>query len=201
MTNSPNSAQVIIAGSETTATTLANVIYHFAKYPHVFKKLQRLIDQAMPTAEDWSYEKTKAITYIDDVLHETLRVRPALVSGGYRVTPPEGLQVDEQYIPGGVNVFVPAPTIHQDPRYWKRPEEFLPERFGELRTELGTDSAPYMPFNLGKLPPLSFFYLFIYLNLTMWGILLDSQLPFTLHRCLPMSRKTTSSRVFADIDI
>lgn len=107
----------------------------------------------MPTRADWHYEKVKAITYLDDIIHETLRVRPALVSGGYRVTPPEGLQVDEQFIPGHVNVFVPAPTIHKDARYWKRPEEFLPERFGELREEMGTDGAPYIPFNLGEVFP------------------------------------------------
>lgn len=100
----------------------------------------------------------KAVTYLDDVINETLRVRPALVSGGYRVTPAEGLQVDEQFIPSDVNVFVPTPTIHRDPRYWQKPDEFLPERFGERREEMGTDGAPYIPFNLGDfshLPPSS----------------------------------------------
>lgn len=140
---------MIIVGSETTATTLANVLYHLIRYPHVLGKLQRLIDDAMPTRADWDYEKVKAVTYLDDIINETLRVRPALVSGGYRVTPAEGLQVDEQFIPGDVNIFVPAPTIHRDPRYWKKPDEFLPERFGELREEIGTDGAPYIPFNLG----------------------------------------------------
>lgn len=134
---------VIIAGSETTATTLANIIFHLIKYPRVLeKKLQGLLDEALPAGRaDWTYDKIKAVTYLDDVIHETLRVRTALVSGGYRVTPPEGLEVDEQYIPGDVNVFVPAPTIHKDPRCWEKPDEYLPERFGELREEMHTDGA------------------------------------------------------------
>ncbi|GME28827.1 putative benzoate 4-monooxygenase cytochrome P450 [Neofusicoccum parvum] len=144
-----DSRVVIIAGSETTATTLATVLYYLAKYPAVLKKLQSKIDAAMPTAADWTYDKVKSITYIDDIIHESLRLKPALLTGGYRVTPPEGLQVDEQYIPGDTNVFVPVQLIHTDPRYWKQAEDFVPERFGERRDEMGTDGAPFIPFSLG----------------------------------------------------
>lgn len=36
---------------------------------------------------------------------------------GYRVTPAEGLQVDEVYIPGDVNVLVPTQLIQAHERY------------------------------------------------------------------------------------
>jgi cytochrome P450 len=103
----------------------------------------------MPRAEDWGYDKVKSITYIDNVVDETLRLKPALLTGLYRQTPPEGLQVDEQYIPGDTSVFVPMQVIHMDGRYWKQATEFVPERFGERRTEMETDGAPFLPFSLG----------------------------------------------------
>lgn len=144
-----DSRVVIIAGSETTATTLTSILYFLAKHPAVYRKLQSHVDAAIPTAADWTYEKVKSITYIDDIINETLRLKPALMTGGYRVTPPQGLQIDEQYIPGDTNVFVPVQLIQTDDRYWKRAAEFVPERFGEKRVEMETDGAPFIPFALG----------------------------------------------------
>lgn len=69
---------------------------------------------------------------------------------GPRETPKNGLQVDEVHIPGGVNVLVPTGQIHRDPRYWKQADEFIPDRWGDRRDEMGTDGSPYLPFLLGK---------------------------------------------------
>jgi cytochrome P450 len=91
----------------------------------------------------------KTVPYIDDWINETLRLRPALPNGGPRVTPPSGLQIDEVFIPGDTNVLVPVELIHRDPRYWPEADAFVPERFGERREEMGTASAPYLPFSLG----------------------------------------------------
>jgi cytochrome P450 len=98
---------------------------------------------------DWSYEKVKSVTYVDDFISETLRLRPALLTGGARESPAKGIQVGETYIPGNTNLVIPISLIQRDARYWPQPEEFVPERFGERREEMGTDQAPYLPFSLG----------------------------------------------------
>ncbi|KAF2185244.1 cytochrome P450 [Zopfia rhizophila CBS 207.26] len=145
-----DSRVVIIAGSETTATTLASVLFYLAKYPEKQKKLQQFVDLAMPGGfSEWNYEKVKSVTYIDDVINESLRLKPALLNGGPRETPAKGIQIDEMYIPGSTNVLVPIQLIHKDPRYWQQSEEFIPERFGEKRADMGTDKAPFLPFSLG----------------------------------------------------
>ena len=143
-----DSRVVIVAGSETTATTLACVFYYLSKNPSVQKKLQSQLDSALGS-RPWSYEDVKTVTFIDDILNETLRLKPALASGGHRVTPPQGITVDGTFIPGDTNVFVPTYRIQRDPRYWKEAAEFVPERFGERRAEMGTDGAPFLPFQLG----------------------------------------------------
>ncbi|KAI9926158.1 hypothetical protein MW887_004621 [Aspergillus wentii] len=145
-----DSRVVIVAGSETTATTLANALFHLAKYPAVLAKLQHLLDEAMPGGpDDWDYKKIKDMSFIDDIINETLRLRPAVMTGGYRVTPPQGIQVDEVYIPGDVNVFVPVQCIQTDERYYKQSKQFIPERWDERKQELGTEGAPFLPFLLG----------------------------------------------------
>jgi len=145
-----DSRVIIIAGSETTASTLAAVLWYFVKYPAAYQKLQRLVDQAIPGGySDWTYEKAKSVTFIDDIINETLRLKPALLNGGVRVTPTKGIKVDEVYIPGDTNVFIPVQLIQTDPRYYKQGKEFVPERFGERRQEMGTDEAPFLPFSIG----------------------------------------------------
>ncbi|KUI66488.1 Tryprostatin B 6-hydroxylase [Cytospora mali] len=142
-----DSRVIIVAGSETTATTLASIFYFLAKHPSVQHKLQSQVDSVL--GKEWDYEKVKSITFIDDIINEALRLKPALLTGGYRVTPPEGITVDGTFIPGDINVFVPVQGIQTDPRYWKEADEFIPERFGERRDEMGTDGAPFIPFSLG----------------------------------------------------
>ncbi|CAG8213831.1 unnamed protein product [Penicillium olsonii] len=144
-----DSRVVIVAGSETTATTLASVLYYLVKNPAVLAKLQRQLDDVMPAGtDDWSYEKVKSISYLDDIIQETLRLRPAVMTGGYRVTPEEGITVDEVYIPGDVNVFVPVQLVQTDERYYTNAKDFIPERWNEKR-EMCTDGAPFFPFVLG----------------------------------------------------
>lgn len=80
------------------------------------------------------------------MIQETLRLRPSVPSGLPRVSPPSGLQIDEVFIPGNVNLSVPTYAIQRDPRYWDDPLEFVPERWENL----SPDRAPFFPFTRGK---------------------------------------------------
>lgn len=99
---------------------------------------------------DWSYEKVKAIPYLEGIINETLRLKPAVPGGVPRVTPATGLWVDDVYIPGDTNVIVPAYAIHRDPRYFEGPNEFIPERWLDESWERIKNKAAYAPFSSGK---------------------------------------------------
>ena len=45
------------------------------------------------------------------------------------MTPPEGLQVGEVFLPGKIDMFVVPHAMHLDERYFERPTEFIPERW------------------------------------------------------------------------
>jgi len=132
------------------STTLCECLYHLAKYPAEQDKLHVLVDAAFPDGTDsWTFEQARSVTYLDHFIAETLRIKPALMLAGPRETPPEGLQIDEVHIPGNVNVLVPTAQLHRDPRYWSLPNDFIPERWGDRRVEMGTEQSPYLPFILG----------------------------------------------------
>ncbi|KIW88830.1 uncharacterized protein Z519_10314 [Cladophialophora bantiana CBS 173.52] len=136
---------IIIAGSDTTAAALANTFFYLAKNPAVQQKLQKELDTIFPEGEkDWTYEKAK-FAYLDNIINESLRLKPPVPGGLPRITPPQGLQIDEVYIPGDTVVGVPVHTLQRDARYFKRPLEFIPERWGQISVE----KVPFFPFSKG----------------------------------------------------
>ncbi|KAG6366127.1 hypothetical protein INS49_000303 [Diaporthe citri] len=145
-----DSRLVLLAGSDTASSTLANALFFLCKNVGAQEKLREQLRQVMPGgSRQWDYEKVQLVTFLDDIIAETLRLRPAVLVAGSRETPPAGLQIDEVHIPGNTNVLVPVYNIQRDPRYWPQAGEFIPERWGDRRSEMGTDKAPYFPFLAG----------------------------------------------------
>lgn len=94
-------------------------------------------------------KRPNQLLFVDDIINEALRLKPALLTAGYRCTPAQALQVDEVYIPSDINVFVPTQLIQTDERYYVNAQEFIPERWGERKKEMATGDAPFFPFSLG----------------------------------------------------
>ncbi|KAM0207466.1 hypothetical protein ACHAPQ_011884 [Fusarium lateritium] len=142
-----DSRLMIIAGSDTTSVALTNALFYLTKHPHIYHKLQQLVQAEFPSGEkEWTYEKVKAIKFLDYIICETLRLKPSVPAGLTRLTPPTGIQIDEVFIPGDTIVSVPAYTIHRDPRYWESALDFRPERWETLNPE----KAPWIPFSRGQ---------------------------------------------------
>ncbi|KAH7382175.1 cytochrome P450 [Pyrenochaeta sp. MPI-SDFR-AT-0127] len=141
---------VIIAGSDTTANTLANALFFLTKHPERQQKLRKFAEAALPSGyASWDYARVKSISYLDDIINETLRLKPPVIQGTPRETPAKGIRIGNKYIPGYVNVSVPMTPIQRDARRWKQPHEFIPERWTEMKDEMNTDSGPWFPFQMG----------------------------------------------------
>lgn len=122
-------------------------LFFLTKYPTCYRKLQEAIQAQFPEGvKDWTYEKTKSIPYLEHVIHETLRLKPSAPGGLSRLTPPQGLQIDEVFIPGDTIVSVPTYTIQRDERYWENALEFRPERWENVNLE----KVAWIPFSRGQ---------------------------------------------------
>ncbi|KAJ5629814.1 hypothetical protein N7528_003471 [Penicillium herquei] len=142
---------MMIAGSDTTGVTLAHAFYYLAKNPSKYKLLQKELDNALGTNPDqFTNDKLKDLPYLEAVINETLRLKPAVPSGQPRLTPPEGLQIDEVWIPGDTIIVLPQYVLQRDERHFSSGSEFIPERWLDEKKNLVKQDEAFFPFQQGR---------------------------------------------------
>jgi cytochrome P450 len=113
---------LLLAGHETTATSVAWAIERLLRHPRALERLVAEID-----APDKRGQAGESDDYLGAVVHETLRARP-VVPIVVRLLQ-QDLALGDRVIPAGTRV---APAIwltNRNPRIYDNPEEFRPERF------------------------------------------------------------------------
>ncbi|PNS18690.1 Isotrichodermin C-15 hydroxylase [Sphaceloma murrayae] len=134
---------MIFAGSETTAISLSSVFYHLLKHPRVFAKLMQELDEnaangtiAERDYHQVSWAEAQKLPYLDAVIQESFRIHPAAGLTLERITPPQGITVCGQHIPGGVIVGCSPWVLHRRPEvFGEDVDTFRPERWLEAKPE------------------------------------------------------------------
>lgn len=136
------------AGSVTTAIALANVLYQLILHPEMLRKLQNEVDTALEATEVVApYDKVKHLPYLRACLDESLRLWPPTPHGLPRKTPPEGLSIMDQYVPGNTTVSISALVAHRDETAFPEADKFIPDRFlGDKGKEL---QSAFISFSAG----------------------------------------------------
>ncbi|MFK0191121.1 cytochrome P450 [Kitasatospora sp. NPDC090308] len=136
----------LLAGHETTATSLTFALHLLGKHPEQQARAHReaaelLADGRRPTAADYA-----ELPYLTRVLKETMRLFPAAPSVGRRAV--EATTVGGVTIPAGADVLVVPYVTHRHPGHWEDPERFDPERFTPER-EAARHRYAWFPFGGG----------------------------------------------------
>ncbi|KAF1501388.1 Cytochrome P450 3A24, partial [Megadyptes antipodes antipodes] len=136
----------VLAGYETTSSTLSYLSYNLATHPDVQQQLQDEIDANLPNKATPTYNAIKQMEYLDMVVNESLRLYPP----GSRLERicKKTVELNGVTIPKGMVVTIPAYVLHRDPEYWPEPEEFRPERFSKESKE-SIDPYTFLPFGAG----------------------------------------------------
>ncbi|MFF3325155.1 cytochrome P450 [Streptomyces sp. NPDC002889] len=116
----------LLAGHETTATSLAFALHLLARHPEQQElaraEVVRVLAGRTPRAADLD-----ALPYLTKVLKEAMRLYPAGPVIGRRAV--AATEVGNHTIPAGADVIVAPWVTHRHPRYWEDAERFDPERF------------------------------------------------------------------------
>ncbi len=136
---------LLLAGHETTASTLGWTFYLLDRHPHVW---QRLHDEAVDVLGDSppTYEDLHRLTYTSMVVEEVMRLYPPVWILPRLAQGPD--EIGGYQVPAGADVVISPYTMHRHPDYWTDPERFDPERFDPGRTANRPRYA-YIPFGAG----------------------------------------------------
>ncbi|MFF9343960.1 MULTISPECIES: cytochrome P450 [unclassified Streptomyces] len=116
----------LLAGHETTATSLGFALHLLALHPEVQRRAHEEVDRVLagrtPGAADLD-----ALPYVTRVLKEAMRLFPAAPVIGRRAV--AATTVGGVAIPAGADVIVAPWVTHRHPAYWDDAERFDPDRF------------------------------------------------------------------------
>ncbi|MFC7792723.1 cytochrome P450 [Streptomyces cinereoruber] len=116
----------LLAGHETTATSLGFALHLLALHPEERKRAQEEVDRVLagrtPGAADLD-----ALPYVTRVLKEAMRLFPAAPAIGRRAV--AATEIGGVAIPAGADVVVVPWVTHRHPDYWEDAERFDPDRF------------------------------------------------------------------------
>ncbi|KAI1209970.1 benzoate 4-monooxygenase cytochrome P450 [Annulohypoxylon truncatum] len=142
-----HSSDIVIAGSDTTATALSAIVYFLLHNPSSLAKLMAEVRDTFKQYSQITYSSTVKMKYLHAVIQEGLRVFPPVSFPLPRDVPDGGATVDGQFLPGGVHVAANpiaaclSSTNFHDPWSWK------PERWIDSDNSDVFDSS--QPFSLG----------------------------------------------------
>ncbi|KAH8705846.1 cytochrome P450 CYP3/CYP5/CYP6/CYP9 [Talaromyces proteolyticus] len=123
-------AQVLLlAGSETTATSLSGMTYYLLKTPTALEKLTTEIRSAFTVESDITILKASQLPYLQAVLNESLRMYPPAPNSFPRVAPYPGEMICGRYVPGGISVGMHHYSSYRSRKNFVEPNSFIPERW------------------------------------------------------------------------
>ncbi|EUC44426.1 hypothetical protein COCMIDRAFT_98257 [Bipolaris oryzae ATCC 44560] len=140
---------IVVAGSDTTATTLASLFYELVQNPKHIDLIRQEIAPHMGPNGDIVHQPLQYLEHLNAVIDETLRLHPPVGTGLQRKTPPGGIEIGGTFIPGNTTVSCPQYVIGRSEAIYKNAHKFLPERWYKSSTTSGKEKGAYAPFSAG----------------------------------------------------
>ncbi|KAK6955072.1 hypothetical protein Daesc_002702 [Daldinia eschscholtzii] len=134
----------IAAGSDTTTNTLTYLIWAVCKRPDIKAKL---LAELSTLPDGFTDQDLRKLSYLENVIQESLRLYSAAPSGLPRVVPQGGATLAGHFIPGGYTVSAQAYSMHRNPAVYREPLKYDPSRW-ENPTKAMKDA--FVPFGGGS---------------------------------------------------
>ncbi|XP_047097787.1 cytochrome P450 6k1-like [Schistocerca piceifrons] len=138
-----------IAGFETSTTTISSSLYELALHEDIQRNVQQEIDTVLERHGGCiTYDAIAEMSYLDNVVSETLRKYPPLPFLNRDCVEPYKIPDSDVVVDKGTAVVISLFGLHYDPEHFPDPERYDPERFSE---EQKAERHPYvyLPFGDG----------------------------------------------------
>ena len=140
---------VIVAGSDTTAATLTHLFYRLCANPQYIPKLREEFSSIVDADGNAMNTDIQHCELLNGCINEALRLNPPVPTQVQRLTPPEGIEIGGQHIPGNCKVWAPQYVVSRSEEIYKDAESFVPERWGSRSDMLVDGGKSFAPFSIG----------------------------------------------------
>ncbi len=132
---------LFIAGHETTANALSFIFFEISQHPETEKKLRQEIEEEGEHA--FTTESLMKKSFTANVIKEAMRLHsPAWAMDRQAL---EDDRFKEYSWEKGTLIILYISGLHRNPKYWNRPDDFIPERFDDENAR----NFAYYPFGSG----------------------------------------------------
>ncbi|PKU71388.1 cytochrome P450 71A1-like [Dendrobium catenatum] len=140
---------LIIAGTDTSAATIEWAMANLIRNECALKRAQEEVWRVVAGKEKVRVNDLQHLHYLKLVIKETLRLNPPIP-----LLPPRESMKDTKIngydILAKTMVYVNVWSIGRDPKYWKDPELFMPERFENSLVNFKGSDFELIPFGGGR---------------------------------------------------
>ncbi|XP_064458382.1 cytochrome P450 4c3-like [Ornithodoros turicata] len=122
-------SSVFIGGFDTTGTAMGYTLHLLGNHPDVQAKVHDEVDAIFGDDRDRpiTVDDLKQLTYLECVIKESMRLYPPLPIVGRRID--EDIEIGKYVIPKGTMALAACFFLQRHPRFYEKPDEFIPERF------------------------------------------------------------------------
>ncbi|MFF5704037.1 cytochrome P450 [Streptomyces sp. NPDC012794] len=136
----------LLAGHETTATSLAFALHLLGRHPEEQARAREEVRGVLGGGRTPQASDLERLPYLTQVLREAMRLYPAAPVIGRKAV--AATEIEGHAVPAGADVILAPWVTHRHPRYWSDPERFDPDRFTP-EAEAGRHRYAWFPFGGG----------------------------------------------------
>ncbi|KAI8935075.1 hypothetical protein NX059_007670 [Plenodomus lindquistii] len=170
---SGTAVSAVVAGSDTTRASLIATWWFLAQHP----KDADIIRAEIENVDVRDANVLATLPHLNGALNEILRLVPPAMTGGGRITGPDGLILDGTLIPPFTKVTAPKYVIKRMEVAFEQPNEFIPERWYS-RPELVLDKRAFGPFSFGNRQCVGKVLAYVELRLVIANVLKEFDVSF-----------------------
>lgn len=140
---------MITAGMDTTVISVEWAMSEIVRNPRVQRKIQDELDRVIGQERIMNETDFASLRYLQCVVKESLRLHPPTpLMLPHKAN--ANVKIGGYDIPKGSNVIVNVWAIARDPKTWKNPLEYRPERFLEEDIDIKGHDFRVLPFGTGR---------------------------------------------------
>lgn len=175
--------QVYAFGLEGSELFLFWAIYELSQHPETVQRLRKELHDKASSSWDLDYDDIGAMSFMDAIVTELLRLHPPVSTTARMVTKPIVVQTrtrESVVLPKGTQILSSIRMLHRDTQVWgPDANEFCPERwFGHRRNEM-ENQCRYLPFLTGPRSCPSSSFVFLQVKIMLAVLFFDSDIVLT----------------------